>query len=182
VDRIRVVLVLCAALVWYLDRSGILPSPNIFERIVSQQQGTESFDQSRLQIWLSSWDQIRVHPFFGSGPEGYWLSGCCDRRILQAHNFVLQFLMEFGLVGCGIVVLLLIRAVKGMDGVAGTTKAMFATPENRVLACLLTSFFVYSMIDQTMYHVVPLLHLALFAGLFAAGLAQARASPWQKSG
>lgn len=160
-------------LVWYLDRAGILPSPNIFARIASQAQGVESFDTSRLQIWLSSLQQILARPLFGSGPEGYWLSGCCDRRILQAHNFVLQFLMEFGAIGCGIIALLFFKAIRALGGLAGTAKAILATNGNRTLACLLASFFAYGLVDQMMYHVVPLLHLGVFAGLFGAGLVQA---------
>jgi O-antigen ligase len=170
------VLAVSAGLVWYLDDSGLLPSPNIFGRIASQQLGQESFDTSRLGIWEMAVGQIMAHPLFGSGPEGYWLSGCCDRRILQAHNFVLQFLMEFGLIGCGIVVLLAARAVKGMGGLTATTKLVLATPGNRVLACLLAAFLAYGLIDQMMYHALPLLFFALFAGLLSAGLAQARAA------
>jgi O-antigen ligase len=169
------VLVPCALAVWYLDHSGILASPNIFGRIASETMGTESLDASRLKIWLSSLQQITVHPLFGSGPEGYWLSGCCDRRIMQAHNFVLQFLMEFGVVGCGILMLLVLQAVKGLGGIAGTIGAALATPANRVLTCLLASFLAYSLIDQMMYHLVPLVHLGVFAGLYAAGLARAHA-------
>jgi len=164
-----------AALVWYLNASGLLRSPNVFTRIATQQAGQESFDTSRLQIWQMSLEQIAARPLFGSGPEGYWISGCCDRRIMQAHNFVLQFLMEFGVIGCGIAIMLAMRAVMGMGGLVGTRRRALATPGNRVLACLLAAFLAYSLIDQMMYHLLPLLHFALFAGLFAAGLVQARA-------
>jgi hypothetical protein len=37
-------------------------------------------------------------------------------------------------------------------------------------------YLAYSLIDQTMYHLLPLLHFALFVGLLAAGLVQARAA------
>jgi O-antigen ligase len=167
---------LSAGLVYYLDHSGLLVSPNIFARIASEQLGEESFDTSRLAIWRMSLEQIMARPLFGSGPEGYWISGCCDRRIMQAHNFVLQFLLEFGLIGCGLVVLLGARAVRAMGGVAGTVQRALATPGNRAMACLLASFLAYSLIDQMLYHLLPLLHFALFAGLFAAGLAQADAA------
>jgi O-antigen ligase len=168
-------LALSSGLVWYLDHSALLRSPNIFARIGSQQ----SFDSGRLRAWQVSLEQIMARPLFGSGPEGFWLSGlsdCCGRTILQAHNFVLQFLLEFGLVGCGIAVLLAARAIQRMGGRTGATKLAFATHGNRLLGCLLASFLAYSLIDQMMYHVLPLLHFALFAGLFAAGLAQARAA------
>ena len=168
------VLTLAAGLVWYLDRAGILPSPNIFARVASLQAGEETFDSSRLDLWLSSMRQIAAHPLFGSGPEGYWLSGCCNRSWKQAHNFVLQFLMEFGVVGCAIALLLAARAAKGLGGTAAAARLALATPGNRVLTCLLAAFLGYSLIDQTMYHLLPLLHFALFAGLFAAGLAQQR--------
>lgn len=169
------VLALAAGLVWYLDSSGRLPSPNIFARVATQQAGQESFDSSRLELWGLSLQQIIANPLFGSGPEGYWLSRCCHLWVMQAHNFVLQFLMEFGVVGCAIALLLGVRAVKGLGGAASATRLVLANPENRVLACLLASFLAYSLIDQMMYHLVPLLLFALFAGLFAAGLVQARA-------
>jgi O-antigen ligase len=137
---------LAAGLVWYLDRTGTLPSPNIFARVASEQAGTESFDNSRLSLWAMSLRQIAAHPLFGSGPEGYWLSGCCNPRILQAHNFVLQFLLEFGVVGCAIVMLLVARAVIGLGGPADAARLALATPGNRVLACLLASFLAYSLI------------------------------------
>jgi O-antigen ligase len=168
------VLTLAAVLVWYLDSTGALPSPNIFVRVVSEQAGQEGFDNSRFDLWAHSWRQIAAHPLFGSGPEGYWLSGCCNPRVMQAHNFVLQFLMEFGVVGCGITLLLAVRAVKEFGGVAALFTLTLATPRNRVLACMLASYLAYSLVDQTMYHVLPLLFFALLAGLFAAGLVRAR--------
>jgi O-antigen ligase len=170
------VLAVAAALVWSLDRSGVLPSPNIFARVHAVQVGHENFDNSRISIWLMSLQQIATHPFFGSGPEGYWISGCCYTKIKQAHNFVLQFLLEFGVIGCGIVLLIAARTVKKMGGVAATVRLSLATPENRVLVCLLLSFLAYGLIDQMLYHLLPLVHFGLFAGLFAAGLARARAA------
>lgn len=166
--------------VWYLDHSGLLQSPNIFYRVSSAT--TQNFDSGRRTLWLDSVKQIAAHPLFGSGPEGYWLSGCCDRQILQAHNFVLQFLMEFGLVGCGILVALLIRVLSNAGGLGRFVNTALATQANRVLACLLASFLAYGLIDQMMYHLLPLLHLGLFVGLFAAGLAQARSTPAPESG
>jgi O-antigen ligase len=175
-----VLVMACAAgLVWYLDRPGLLQSPNLFARVAGAQQGAESLDSARVGVWLKSLDQILARPMFGSGPEGYWLSGCCDQRIMQAHNFVLQFLLEFGVVGCGIALFLLVRAARGLGGVPGTTKLVLATPANRVLACMLASFLAYSLIDQMLYHLVPLLLFALLAGLFSAGLAQARGANLQ---
>jgi O-antigen ligase len=169
------VLSVAAGLVWYLDHSGILPSPNIFARVASEQAGHETFDNSRLALWRMSWHQVLVHPWFGSGPEGYWLSGCCNTRIMQAHNFVLQFLIEFGVVGCGIALVVLGRVVAGLGGPAAAVATALGTPANRVLSCMVAAFLLYSLIDQTMYHLVPLLLIAVTSGLLAAGMMQARA-------
>lgn len=163
-----------AGLVWYLDRTALLSSPNIFRRIATHVSGEKSFDSGRLMVWRQSLEQIWERPLFGSGPEGYWLSGCCYRAILHAHNFVLQFLLEFGVVGCALMALLVARTVNRLGGLAGAAKLMGATDRTRVLGCLLASYLAYSLIDQMMYHLLPLLHIALFAGLFAAGLAQAK--------
>jgi O-antigen ligase len=168
------VLASAAGLVWYLDHTGRLLSPNVFARVANPQLGDASSDSARLEIWFLSLQQIAAHPLFGSGPEGYWLSGCCQRWVMQAHNFVLQFLLEFGLVGCTILLLIASRGVKGLGGLAAAARLALATPGNRVLVCVLVSFLAYSLIDQMMYHLLPLLHFALFAGLFAAGLMQAR--------
>ena len=126
-----------------------------------------NFDSGRITMWIDSMKQIAVHPFFGSGPEGYWLSGCCDRAFLQAHNFVLQFLMEFGVDwlrdrGAAAVA----RTIRHLGGFAGAAIAGDgATTANRVLACMIAAYLAYSLIDQTMYHLLPLLLIAPIAGL-----------------
>jgi O-antigen ligase len=166
------VLSLAAGLVWYLDHSGLLPSPNLFSRLDNLRLGHEEFNYGRFDVWSSAMPQILAHPLFGSGPEGWQISGCCARHVAQAHNFVLQFLLEFGLVGLGIAGLLLFRAVNSLGGVAGAAQRVIAAPSNRVLACLLAAYLAYSLIDQTMYHLVPLLIVAPLVGLLSAGLVQ----------
>ena len=168
-------LLLSGFLVWYLDQSGVLDSPNVFARIAQTvtDQGPD-VKGGRIEIWTGSLQQIFSRPVFGSGPEGYWLSGCCVREFLQAHNFVLQFLMEFGVVGCGIAAVMLYRTVRHLGGFASVGTLVGATPANRVLTCMIAAYLAYSLIDQTMYHLLPLLLIAPVVGLLAAGLAQAR--------
>jgi O-antigen ligase len=169
------VLTLAVTLVWYLDHSGLLRSPNLFTRFAVQPLGGENFDSARFTVWRLSLQQIIAHPLFGSGPEGFYLSGCCiTTGVLQAHNFVLQFLMEFGVIGCIIATLFFVRAIKALGGGATVATLALATPANRILACLLVAFLGYASIDQMLYHLLPLLQFALFAGLFAAGLVQAQ--------
>jgi O-antigen ligase len=165
-------LTIAVGLVWYLDESGILRSPNLFARLASFQAGQEELNNGRFEIWGLSLRQIMLHPLFGSGPEGFYLARL-PTSFLQAHNFVLQFLLEFGVIGCALAAWLILRAVKRFGGAVATATLALATPANRILACLLTAFLGYALIDQMMYHLLPLLQFALFAGLFAAGLMQA---------
>jgi O-antigen ligase len=166
-----------ALLVWYLDQSGVLQSPNVFNRVAQVVQADGAgFDSGRIQMWIEALRQIAAHPLFGSGPEGYWLSGCCNRGAMQAHNFVLQFLMEFGAAGCAIVALLMFRVMRHLGGLAAIRSLVLANEGNKVLASMILAYLAYSLIDQTMYHLLPLLLIAPVAGLLAAGLAQARAA------
>jgi O-antigen ligase len=66
--------VACIA-VWLLDLSGVLPSPNVFSRVGRFVGGTESLDSGRMEIWGDSLREFIAHPWLGSGPEGYELSG-----------------------------------------------------------------------------------------------------------
>lgn len=170
-------LAIAGALVWYLDHTGLMESPNVFGRVTTliQEQGV-SQRGGRITIWIESLRQIAEHPFFGSGPEGYWLSGCCVREFLQAHNFILQFLMEFGATGCVIGCLLVVRGMRKLGGPSSLRSLVMATPGTRVLTFMLCAYLAYSLIDQTMYHLLPLLLFAPVAGMLAAALQQARAA------
>jgi O-antigen ligase len=163
-----------SALVWYLHDSGLLVTPNIFERLEQALQAARAgVESGRIAIWRDSIHEIAAHPLFGQGPEGYALSGCCVTWVTHPHNFVLQLLMEFGLVGCSAALLLAGRAVSLMGGGSGFLKLVMASPKNRVLTSALAAYLALGLIDGMLYFVVPLMHFALFCGLLAAGIHQA---------
>jgi O-antigen ligase len=167
-------LVATSALVWYLHDSGLLVTPNIFVRLEQAlQAGGAGLDTGRLAIWRDAVREIAAHPLFGHGPEGYALSDCCETWITHPHNFILQLLMEFGLVGCSAALLLAVRAVSLMGAARGFLKLVMASPTNRVLTSTLVAYLALGLIDGMLYFVVPLMHFALFCGLLAAGIHQA---------
>lgn len=170
------VLVSTGMLVWYLDRSGILETPNLFGRLqeYSLELGLNAYSAGRIELWYQTAIAILHHPLFGAGPEGYWLSECCSREVLQPHNFVLQFLLEFGIVGCLMFTLLAWRFVVHLGGLRRTTQLLLASDGNRTVSCLVCAYLAYSLIDGTLYHPLPMLLFALFAGLLAAGVQRAR--------
>jgi len=163
-----------AATVASLHVSGVMPSPNIFFRIQSlgADSGGPGFDSGRLQIWLDSLEVIAAHPLFGLGAEAYRVSGCCDRTLRQSHNFPVQMLMQIGVVGCSLLVMLAWLAVRKLGGLRRTVGLMLGTEENRALAAIIAAYLFYCLIDGLLYHPLPLIHFALFCGLLAAGLRQ----------
>lgn len=170
-------LVATSGLVWYLHDSGLLVTPNIFLRLEQALQAAGAgVDSGRLVIWRDSVREIAAYPLFGQGPEGYAISGCCETWVTHPHNFVLQLLMEFGLVGCSVALLLAVRAVSLMGAAGGFLKLVMASPTNRVLTCALVAYLALGLIDGMLYFAVPLMHFALFCGLFAAGIHHARVS------
>jgi O-antigen ligase len=169
-------LLVTSAAILYLHSSGLLETPNFFVR-QGLDHGLNHFSSGRLDLWLESLRGIAVRPLFGFGAEGYWLSGCCNRSWLQPHNFVLQLLLDFGVVGCSILVLLSGYALKRLGGLRKLAVLVCcASPVNSVLACLLAAYLAYSLVDGVLYHPLPMMHFALFCGLFAAGLRRARLS------
>lgn len=166
--------VLCAAcvLVWILDVTGALVSPNIFQRVRQVMEGQNVVDSGRIEIWLAVTREIAARPLFGFGTEAYQLSGCCDRSVVQPHNFLLQLLMQFGLVGGALLLALGWRALRVVGGIKGLIQRIQCTPEGGVLAAVLLSYLAFASIDGLLYHAAPLVHFALFCGLFAATVHQ----------
>lgn len=170
-----VVLALGLTVVWVLHTSGVLSSISIFTRL-EQSGDPEKFDSGRLNVWMATVRVIAEHPLFGLGAEAYRLSGCCERLLSHPHNFVLQLLLQFGLVGNALLACIVWWAVRALGGLRQVLALTLASPENRVLAVLLATYFAYALIDGLLFHAVPMIHLALFSGLYAAGLHRARAS------
>ncbi|WP_165908726.1 O-antigen ligase family protein [Caldimonas thermodepolymerans] len=134
----------------------------------------------RLPIWRDAAHAILAHPGFGYGPEGYVASHCCNPATVQPHSFVLQFLMEFGVVGCMLLGVLVWRVQKAIAGAAGWRARLATSEEVRVLVAILAGFFVYAAVDGLLYHAVPLFHFAVLVALLAAAAhraAQAMEAP-----
>lgn len=163
-----------SALVWWLDVSALLVTPNLFQRLEQAVQSEIPLDSGRLQIWRDALREITGHPLLGQGPEAYARSGCCNTWVKHPHNFVLQLLMEFGAVGCALLVLLCMQMVRLQGGIRGLQRLVASSPANGALASMLLAYLALGCIDGMFYFAVPLMHFALFCGLFAAGLHQAR--------
>ncbi len=168
-------LLLSAGLVYGLAATGLLRGPSLFHRL-EQGIGGAFRVADRLEIWVEAMSAILRRPVFGYGPEGYILSACCNREVAQPHNFILQFALEFGLLGSALFLGLCIAVWRKAVG-PGALSAMrrsIVSPERAVLASIVLAFLAYAMIDGLLYHAIALMHFSLVAALFI-GAMQGRA-------
>ena len=164
-------LLVSAGVVYFLGATELVRAPSLFYRFESG-AGRVLYVADRLEVWAQSAGAILQRPWFGYGPEGFALSGCCNRALLQPHNFVLQFLLEFGVIGCTLLTVLCAvvwRECGGLRAFAGNRWSE-APQEFVILAAILVAFLAYALIDGLLYHAIPLVHFALFVALFLGAM------------
>ncbi len=154
-------------LVYYLTSSGIVRAPTLIQRIGGGMENA-LYAADRLAIWSDAIRAIIERPWFGYGPEGYILSRCCNPSVAQPHNFLLQFLLEVGTIGTGLMVLALASMVRSPGGVRGIIGSLESDSSMLGLLAVLLSFLAYATIDGLLYHAIPVMHFAVFTSLLVA--------------
>lgn len=116
----------------------------------------------RIDIWMSSLAAVAQRPLLGFGPNGYIISGCCNRSVAQPHNSILQVLLEFGAVGF----VTLVWAVVSLFG-PRIRRIVFQTardsrdPVQATALAIVVGFAGFSLVDGLLYFPVPLVNFAL---------------------
>jgi O-antigen ligase len=133
--------------------------------------------QDRIQIWMDSLTTIAQRPFLGFGPNGYVISGCCNRAVAQPHNAILQLLLEFGVVGFAAMV----WAATSLFGprvreIILQTAQSKRDPVHATALAILVGFAGFSMIDGLLYFPVPLVNFALVCAVFVGAPLQSSAN------
>lgn len=121
----------------------------------------------RTSIWKNAGKSIIQRPWFGYGPEAYRTSRCCDRAFVHPHNAVLQFALEFGVVGVILASLLAMAVMRQplITVFSGAFARRQVDHEVVALTSMVTGFLAYSMVDGLLYHALP---LTLFAVIVSA--------------
>ena len=114
----------------------------------------------RLLLWLEAWESVRPHLAFGLGPQGYLFMP--NRSFgVQPHSALVQFVVEWGLVGAALFLGLLAygfwigfaahvaRATAGLD------------PAALSAGSIIVALGVLGLVDGTFYHPQPSLYLAI---------------------
>lgn len=169
-----------ATLVWGLAEAGFLHGPSLFRRF---EDGVQSafHVMDRVSVWGDSARAILDRPWFGFGPDAYIHSRCCNPTLAQPHNFVLQYLLEFGIVGCTILAALAWVLVRERWSAVARPDRLLGRPELAGLAALLVGFLAYSSIDGLLYHAIPLVHFAVFVALLLSTLVSAECRGWDSA-
>lgn len=162
-----VALVVAASATYALTETGLLKVTSLFHRV---EMGVDSAFRiaDRAAIWADAVRAIAERPWLGFGPEGFLGSNCCNSSMVQPHNFVLQFLLEFGLIGSVLIAATAWAMIRVCGGFMVVRKNLSSDPGLLAVCAVLVGFMVYAMIDGLLYHAIPLIHFALFAALFFA--------------
>jgi hypothetical protein len=120
----------------------------------------DEFTSTRSSFWRVTWQYFTRNPWFGRGADAYrYLTPKLDGD--QPHNWILQFLLDFGICGGGALTLLLARqALRNYFSPAVTGDLLRRGVGAGVVACLITGLF-----DGVFYHGVALVPAALLLGM-----------------
>ncbi|MCD6733189.1 MAG: O-antigen ligase family protein [Burkholderiaceae bacterium] len=161
-------LAVAAGAVHYLTEAGLLQGvTSLFRRFETEEGGGFRIGD-RIMLWADTLRTIAERPWLGFGPEGFLGSRCCNSRVAQPHNFVLQFVLEFGLIGSGLMIFTAWAMVRACGGLALIRANLSSDSGLLSLCAVLFGFMTYAMIDGLLYHAIPLTHFALFAALLFA--------------
>ncbi|MBU1833880.1 MAG: O-antigen ligase family protein, partial [Gammaproteobacteria bacterium] len=118
---------------------------------------------NRSEIWLATMVYVKDSLAFGYGPEALVRLNVWRGGIVQPHNFIVQFLLEFGATGTASILILLISSAcmyisfilrKELLGVG-------------LLGGLLMSLMIFALVDGVFYHIVPItMYLIIAAYVF----------------
>ena len=116
----------------------------------------------RTQIWVNVIHAIARQPVFGYGP-GQMAIVAPFYGMAQPHNFILQVLLDWGVVGLVCVIVLAFVYFRKAIPALHWYGARLAPPFIAMMSTL-----ALSMIDAAMYHVLPVSIFAACAGMVAA--------------
>jgi len=136
-----------------------------FERS-SEAVNVERFSSGRIGMWQFSIDSIAINWLFGLGSDGYFLADN-NPGAFQPHNSVLQFMMNWGVLGGSLAIIILCLVFKH------AYTAYIVNPNRYSTFGFLTviTMSATSLVDGTLYHGQTCFYVAVaFACMFLGDL------------
>ncbi len=127
-----------------------------------QEMDLNSLSSGRIDLWKKSWALTVERPVLGHGAESYFFEAKTKYR--HPHNFILQFLVEYGVVG-------LVTALVGLAYLCYIGLASTLRECNSInLFCLasIVSLIIHGLVSGTLFYSPPLLVLCIAAAYICA--------------
>ncbi len=132
----------------------------IVGRVATASSGSvDSYSSGRLTVWLDGLSRWAENWLWGIGPDQYASQPQLPNRLLEPHNAVVDVALEsgvLGLLGFVLVVVFVFRLLK-------LSKRGELLP---IIASLVLSYGVYSMVDGTLVWTLPLAYISVLLGTF----------------
>lgn len=145
------------ALAYLAHSADVFHAPGMFDRAVLT-EGIVTTSVGRPAVWIESWQRILEQPLLGYGPEGFAIAGVTKGFFAQPHNFVLQILLESGVIGLlATIAFCWVLFAKRLKAVALSRRDRSLGDEEAGLVATLAGFFAFGLIDGVFYHAIPLL-------------------------
>ncbi|WP_158526749.1 O-antigen ligase family protein [Metapseudomonas furukawaii] len=133
--------------------------------------GADSSNQlssGRLEIWRSLLPHISERMWFGWGGEGF-LAVRESRSFVQAHNGLLQLLLEWGVVGTALCVLALSRVLfVAVQQVVRKVQPAQALRHQALGISMMCALLALSLVDGVFYHGLTLFFMMIAVALLLA--------------
>lgn len=151
--------------------SFLLPFAEMSQNLVARSDLTErsvnSLSSGRVTFWIGSFKAGLASPIFGHGPASYiWQDIWGAGLMVHPHNFVMQYVVEFGFLGTAILLYIMLKFFAGLypnsankTGASGIYKSLFA---------FVCAYYFFALFDGLFYHPLPMLHLAILVALMVA--------------
>ncbi|WP_272993498.1 MULTISPECIES: O-antigen ligase family protein [Spongiibacter] len=130
---------------------------------------------SRLAIWADALSKLEGHWLMGFGSQAYlFLPDKLARKTSMPHNMIVQFLVEWGIVGTLLFLTILVRYLRaGFSELLRVYEGMVSKWYLLGSAAVVLALMLHGLTDGTFYHGKASFYMALFAGVWmSAGVTE----------
>ena len=163
-------LIFVAALIaHYLAQFSWNGISNSIERSVAA-ESVNRLSSGRLAIWKYSLEALKDDYLFGLGPQAYLFIPGKWRSTAMPHNMIVQFLVEWGVVGASLFSAAYLYAL--YRGIAKLKAAAYKGVEVLCAAVVVAALSIHGLTDGTVYHGKASFYLALCLAIWMGGRTQ----------
>jgi hypothetical protein len=147
---------------------------NAFGRSANASSISE-LSSTRVDFWAATWHEFLRAPWLGSGPDAYrYLQPKLDGN--QPHNWILQLLLDCGLIGAGSASFLIFRTIYRSFFASPTPARNSSLNLRQGVTITLIACITAGLLDGVFYHAVLLIPTALLLGMAGASQPTAQSS------